>query len=207
MGCDKLPSFLMCSSNSLRPAPFICLNLLTTMVGPPNSTALYDEPKLPLPSTSAEALRRSCRSNLSLSFLKKDSFPLSPPLLWPPPLPPPPVLRLPRYCSFDWSTSSAVVDFLLIWADRVLGALPCRWQMSRKQKATVTNATAPTTIATMAGVESFFEDLDSFSWPISASSYDLLHGCRGLPQRFALPVSLSSTLTADQFLLSLITTN
>lgn len=199
MGCDKLPSLLMCSSNSLRPAPFICLNLLTTMVVPPNSTALYDEPKLPLPSTSAEALRRSCRSNLSHSFLKKDSFPLSRPLPWPPPLPlpPPPVLRLPWYCSVDWSTSSAVVDFLLILADRGLGALPCRWQMTKKQKATVTNATAPTTIATMAGVESFFEDLDSFSGPISASAYDLLHGCRGLPQRFALPVSLSSTLTAD----------
>ncbi|WVZ69779.1 hypothetical protein U9M48_018513 [Paspalum notatum var. saurae] len=53
----------MCASNSRR-ATATSLSRFTTTVVPSSSTALYDVPTLPLPSTSADARSRSSRSKL-----------------------------------------------------------------------------------------------------------------------------------------------
>ncbi|CAL1386748.1 unnamed protein product [Linum trigynum] len=62
----------MCSWNSSLPTLFMCRYLFTT-IACPTTPALYDAPNVPLPSTSADALNKSCKSNLSTSSLRNSS--------------------------------------------------------------------------------------------------------------------------------------
>jgi hypothetical protein len=73
----KAPRLRMCSEKSSRPTPFMSLNRFTTTAGPSHSVALYEDPKLPLPNTSAEARSRSSISNRTRPSWMNTSRPCS----------------------------------------------------------------------------------------------------------------------------------
>nr|GMC91423.1 auxin response factor 2-like isoform X2 [Ipomoea batatas] len=174
-GADELSKAKVRNTTLVGFGTLTSLSLFTTIVNPISRTALYAVPKVPFPSTSAEAFNRSSKSKLRGVLVKNTKcFPLPPAMasafpfsfsLAPNAASPPP--RVPA--GFSGGISISVCLFA---AAADLGSFSplFRHRKNRRRRINRNPTTQPITIPAIAPPESFFLLLDCPPPPPQRSS-------------------------------------